>query len=351
MWSTEAKPGWFFSPPGSRLLAIALAFTACHRDPTPAASDEVRPPVAVTLAQVELKTRVAVEEVAGTVRSKSRATIEAKIPGRIEQVRVAPGQSVEAGDLLLELDRREIQSRLDQALPVLRNTEAEVKRFQSLLKQSAVSQSEFEAVEARYRVAQAAVTEAETMLSYAQVAAPFAGVITRKLADVGDLAFPGRALLELEDPRSLRVEIDVPESLIERVSLGAQLTLRTGSSAAGINGIVSEIAPAADPVTRTFLVKLDVPESAGLRAGQFARVGIPLDASPAVHVPAGAVVQRGQLELVFVVVNGRAQLRLVKTGKRLGDEREIVSGLAVGERVVVGSKVPLRDGDALEVQP
>jgi RND family efflux transporter MFP subunit len=266
-------------------------------------------------------------------------------------VLVAPGDTVRAGALLVQLDPPEIQSRLDQAIPVFRNAEIELKRFKSLLEQRAVSQQELDAIEARLRVAQATVTEAETMLGYTKITAPFAGVITRKLSDVGDLAIPGRALLEIEDPRVLRVEADIPESLIDRVQLGAKLHVSLASATQSIEAVVSEIAPAADSATRTFLVKLDLPEQTGLRAGRFARLTVPLGESHALRIPASAVVQRGQMELAFVADADRAHLRLVKTGKRLGDEVEIVSGLAAGDRVIVEGAEQLRDGQPIQAKP
>ena len=92
--------------------------------------------------------------------------------------------------------------------------------------------------------------------------------------------------------------------------------------------------PAADPVSHTFRVKADLPATPGLRSGQFARLEVPVGESPALRVPDSAVVQRGQLEILFVVINGHAQLRLVKTGRHVGDEVEVLSGLNAGDAVV-----------------
>jgi len=106
----------------------------------------------------------------------------------------------------------------------------------------------------------------------------------------------------------------------------------------------------ADPSSRTFNVTLDLPANAGLRAGQFARVAIPIGETRALRVPALAVVQRGQMELVFVVVNQQANLRLVKTGKRIGDAVELVSGVSAGELIVVEGADRLRDGQPVEAK-
>jgi RND family efflux transporter MFP subunit len=337
-----------------RACMIALAgvlLAGCDKRSHSPPSNDASPRSVVRAVIADTKGYRATEDVVGTVRAKLRASIEAKIAGRVDKALVAPGDVVRAGDLLVQLDAREIQSRLDQAIPVLRNAEMEMKRFKSLVEKNAVSQSEFDATEARFRVAQAAVNEAETMLGYTKVSAPFAGVITRKLADVGDLASPGRALLEIEDPKSLRVEADVPESLIDRMKLGSKMNVTSAAAQDNTEAVVSEIAPAADSATRTFLVKLDLPANTSLRAGQFARVAVPLDESKTLRVPASAIIQRGQMELVFVAQDQKAQLRLVKTGKRIGNEIEIVSGVIPGERVIVENTAQLRDGQPIEVKP
>jgi pyruvate/2-oxoglutarate dehydrogenase complex dihydrolipoamide acyltransferase (E2) component len=160
-----------------------------------------------------------------------------------------------------------------------------------------------------------AVSEAETMLGYAKVTAPFDGVITRKLADVGDLAMPGKPLLEIEAPTALRFEADLPEAILDRIKLGAKMQVKVASVSNPLEATVSEIAPVADPVSRTFQVKLDLPKADGLRTGQFGRVSVPVAEVKLLMVPK-RVMKRGQMELVFVAKDGKAALRLVKTGVR-----------------------------------
>ena len=279
-----------------------------------------------------------------------RAVVEAKASGRIEALLVVPGQTVKAGELLVQIDAREIQARLDQALALRQQAASELKRHTTLLQDKTITQAEFDNAQAKYRVAEGAVTELETMLDYTKVAAPFAGVITRKLADVGDLAAPGKPLLGIEDSRALRLEADVPEALIGNVKLGDKLAVRIAAVATEIEGTVAELSPAADPNSRTSLVKLDLAGATGLRSGQFGRVAVPVGEASAIRVPAAAVVQRGQMEMVFVVVSNHAQLRLVKTGRRVGEEMELVSGLDTGEQVVIEGLAGLTDGQPVSIQ-
>ena len=332
------------------ILVAALLAGGCgskHENPP----EQKLPSASVRVTKVEERTRIASEEIVGTVRAKLRASIEAKVSGRIEQMQVNAGQTVKAGELLAQLDAREIQARREQAAASQTQTERDLQRFATLLQQKTVTQQEYDAVEARQRIAKAALAEAETMLGYTRVVAPFDGVITRKLADVGDLASPGRALLELEDPRLLRIEADVPESFLGKIAMGDKMPLLLPASTNRVEGVVSEISPAVDAASRTFRVKLDLPPASGLQAGQFGRVLVPAGQTSALRVPASAVVLRGQMELAFVVTDGHAHLRIVKTGKRLGDEIEVVSGLAAGETIVSGGAVALRDGQPVEVKP
>ena len=331
-------------------VALLALISGCRQ--TPDSSTNLNgPAVQVQVRPVESGKIIATEEVVGTIRAKLHASIEAKVSARIEKVLAVPGQSVKSGELLVQLDAREIQARLDQATAQRDQSARDTERLRRLLAERAVSRQEFESVESRHRVAVAAVIELETLLGYTSIAAPFGGVVTRKLADVGDLGAPGRALLEMEDPAFLRLEADVPESLIGHLEPGRKLSVRVSPDSGELEGIVSEMAPAADPASRTFLVKVDLPATAKLRAGLFGRVAIPLGERATLRVPRNAVVQRGQMELVFVEADSRAQMRIVKTGKRIGEEVEIVSGVEPGERIVVEKASQLRDGQMLEVRP
>jgi RND family efflux transporter MFP subunit len=332
------------------LLAIVAAFApvACHSKKQN--TSESLPPVAVRTIVVEDKARPSSEEVVGTVRAKLRAAIEPKVSARIETLLVAPGQMVKTGDLIAQLDPREIQAKLDQALALREQATRDLARSRELLDKKITTQADFDAVQARARVAEGAAREMETMLGYTKVVAPFDGIVTRKLADVGDLAAPGKPIIEMENPRALRFEADVPEALIGYVKIGAKLLVQVAEGAAPIEGTVVEIAPIADPASRTFLVKLDLPAAEGTRSGQFGRVWVPTGESKSIRVPSPAIAVRGQMECVFVIANQHAQLRIVRTGKRTGGEAEILSGLNPGERVVSEGTESLRDGQPVTMK-
>ena len=200
-------------------LAVLLA-SSCHKNDGSLRSKETTPAVAVQLTPATLEAHQATEDVVGTVRSKLRAVIEAKVSGRLLQYLVAPGQMVKSGELLAELDVQEIRARREQARAMLDQAQRDLVRQQNLIASKATSQQELDAAAARVQVTTAGLSEAETMLGYAKVTAPFDGVITRKLADVGDLAMPGKPLMEMEAPANLRFETDLPESLLDRIKPG-----------------------------------------------------------------------------------------------------------------------------------
>lgn len=330
------------------LFLPLLLLAACGRHETPPVAAPALPTATVQTLPAAYESHAATEEVVGTVRSKLRAVVEAKISGRVLEYTATPGTLVKRGDRLAHLDAREIQAKVDQARALLDQAGSEFERQRQLIAGRATTRQEYEAAESRVKVATAALTEAETMLGDASVTAPFDGVVTRKLADIGDLAMPGKPLLEIESPTALRFEADLPEAILDRVQLGDKLPVRLNRL---VEGTVSEISPVADPVSRTFLIKLDLPTVEGLRTGQFGRVSVPVAETRLLLVPASAVVKRGQMEIVFVVRDGRASLRLVKTGKTLDRRVEVLSGLEEGDAVVVRDADRLVDGQPVTVQP
>lgn len=332
-------------------MCLAAAFGAgCRKHETSSAA-EALPSAAVSVAIIERKALPSSEEVVGTVRAKLRAAIEAKVSGRIEALLVAPGQIVKAGELIAQLDARELQAKLDQALAMREQATRDLSRARELMEKKITTQAEFDSVQARERVAVGSVKETETMLGYTKLVAPFHGIVTRKLADVGDLATPGKPIVEMEDPSALRFEADVPEALIGNVKLGAKLSVRVGALPTPIEGVVVEMAPVADAASRTFLVKLDLPPIEAARSGQFGRVWVATGESRTIRVPASAIVARGQMETVFVAAKDHAQLRIVRTGKRTHGEIELLSGITPGESIVIQGAEQLRDGQPITLKP
>lgn len=338
--ATTVSPTWV-----AAFVIVLSVLTGCGKARNePATAQSELPLVQVRATSVQTKSEPSIEEVVGTVRAKLRATIEAKASGRIMELPVVLGQKIKAGALLVRLDAPEIKARLEQAEAGLQQADRDWNRISSLYHQQASTRADYDTAESRLQQAKAAVSEARAMLDYVEVKAPFDGVVTRKAADVGDLAAPGKPLVELEDPTRLQMEADVPEAIAGKILAGASMTIRTGEPATDLTATVAEIAPNADPLSRTFRVKLDLPNNHGLMSGQFARLAVPVGETATMRVPANAVVQRGQMEIVFAVENQHARLHLVKTGRLLKDETEILSGLDSGDSVIVDNPSQLVDG-------
>ena len=333
------------------LLGLMVFVVGCgkHHEPQ-ATTGESLPPAAVRVQTIETVKQPAVEEAVGTVQPKLQAVIEAKVSGRITRLPVTLGQSVKLGDVLVELATGEVQARLDQASAAFRQAELDFNRTTNLRKQQASTQAELDAAQSRYTVAKATVAEAEALSGYAKILAPFDGVVARKLADEGDLAMPGKSLLELEGRAGLRLVADVPSLLASRVLSDAKLAVRVETLPDAITGKVVEISPGADPASRTVRVKVDLPETPGLRTGQFGRLAVPVGEATFLFVPPSALVRRGQLEILFIAAGGKAQMRLVRVGKETPQGIEILAGLTSGESVVIEGAGNLRDGQLLRIQ-
>jgi RND family efflux transporter MFP subunit len=169
-------------------------------------------------------------------------------------------------------------------------------------------------------------------------------VITSKPANEGDLATPGMPLLTLEDPKNLRIEADVPEALAIHLEQGQSLPVEIPATDQQLDVTISEISPAADPGSRTFLVKADLPEDYPARPGQYARLTLAQEDAQVILAPEDSLVRWGQMEGVFVVEKGKLHLRLIKTGRHRNEGQvEILSGLEGTETVAVGDLSQLRD--------
>ncbi len=329
-------------------LAAAL-FSSCSRSADQAVAP-VRPPLPVRATVAVEENLPVLVDAPATVRPAERATIAAKLTGTIATLPVALGQAVEAGEVLVTLNAPEVAARLRQAQAQLAEAGRNTERVRTLVAKGVNAPESLRDAEDRQRFAEAAVAEAEAMVAFATLRAPFAGVITEKHVLPGDLATPGQALLALESTQRLRAEGFVPEQAGAGLKRGDRLAVVLRDGDLPVDGALDEISAAADAVSRSVLVKVALPVGTA-RSGQFARLLVPHGHSPALLVPADAVTRFGQMERVFVVEDGRALLRLVKTGRTHDGRVEILSGLRSGERLVVAPPATLRDGQPVTSAP
>lgn len=330
------------------LAAPALLLTSCGggHDAEHDARRELEP-VSIRTTQATVESVSLTSETTGTVRSRNRASIAPKVTGEIAEIHVITGQQVEKDELLVKITALEITSKLQSAQASVDKVRRDLMREEDLLKSGASTPEMVNDLRDQLRIAEAMASEARTILSYTEVRAPFDGVITRKHANEGDLAMPGHPLLEIEDLSALRIEADLPEALGVRLELGMELEIRVAGVESVLTGTVEEIAPAADPLSRTFPVKIALPSHPTMRSGQFAKVEIPTLEVEAVLVDADTISHWGQIERVFLVEEGQLRMRIVKTGALHGDRVEVLSGLSGGETLAMRVDAPLLDGSPI----
>ncbi|MBI1851576.1 MAG: efflux RND transporter periplasmic adaptor subunit [Planctomycetes bacterium] len=304
-------------------------------------------------------------EAMGTVRSRRQVEIASRVLAEVKEVRKQPGDAVDAGEILVVLDGRDVEARVAQGEATLRSREealheatTENERTRRLFAKEASTQREVDlagfrlaAATAEREAASKALDEARIQLTHTVIVAPFAGVILEKRVEPGDLASPGAPLLGLYDPNALRLEAEFDEGLLPTLAKGQSLEVAIDALARTIQGQVSEVVPAVDPSSRTATVKVDLGEAPGLRPGMFGRARTVRSTRSAILVPLAALVVRGQLEMVFTVAADKrhARMLLVRAGKPIGEDVEILSGLESGTAVVVTDAARLRDGVAIDL--
>lgn len=332
------------------LVGLSLLFLAagCARHDGANGAVDASPAQPVTVVALATESRSALRPVAGTLRARTTAVLAAKALATVAEVRVDVGQSVQPGDLLVRLAAPEIEARVKRARAGRDQAEGDLSRERALLKDGVSTADRVRSLEEALRAAEASLTEANAFAKQLSITAPYAATVSRRLVDAGALTAPGTPVLELERNDGLRAEVHVPDSLPSPAQ-GASITLET--PAGTVVASLAEFSNAADPVSRTRLAKLDLPETAGLRSGQFIRALWPFGTEEVLLLPANALRRFGQLESVFVVAEGRASLRLVKTAAEASGKLRLLSGVGAGEQVVLDASATLRDGALVEVRP
>ncbi len=360
------------------LAGVALA-TACssEKKPAVATAETVRDVAVVPVQPATVPDRF---EAVGTVHASEMAQLAAQIMGNVVSVNVHEGDRVRRGQVLVVLDESQPRAGLERATAAVQAADHEsvaaeadytlaaatMKRYQELFEKKSVSPQEFDEVKARFQAAsarrdgahaaqaeaKAAQAQARTVLEYTRIRAPFDGVVTEKRVDPGALAAPGMPLLTVEGAGRFRLEATVDESNLRAVHEGGAVPVRI--DALGDNqwqAKVVQIVPAADPGSRSFVVKLELPANPSLRSGLFGRAYFSRGERQSLLVPQAAVVNRGQLQAVYVLGQDKvADLRYITLGARDGDSVEVLSGLQAGDRLVANPAGRELGGKRVEVQ-
>jgi multidrug efflux pump subunit AcrA (membrane-fusion protein) len=383
-------------------VVFLLVVTSCAKKP-----ESTQPGPIVQGAQIETVKTSSVDdyyEAVGTVRAKTSSVVAARIMGNITSVRVREGDRVRAGQTVIEIENRDAPVQIQKAQAGVREStdamdEAErniraaesardaaraneslasstFNRYQTLFNRQSVSPQEFDEVRTKLEIAKAEsqrfdgmlqaakarqnqtfgridqakadVSNARIYAGYSRLTSPINGVVVAKHVDVGSMATPGAPLLTIENDANYQLEVSAEESQLGKIHLGDQASVTI--EALGNQQLtcsVVEIVPAVDPNSRSYTVKLSLPNITGqqLRSGIYGKARFVSGARNVLSVPQKAITQNGQLVSVFVVdQSGTARMRLIKTGEKIGERVEVLSGLNDGEQIVSEVFAQLKDG-------
>lgn len=318
-------------------------------------SDRVQPGLLVEPAKVGGQgfsvrsiERKAFERVPGSVEARETTLVSSRIMSTVESVAVRAGDTVQAGDLLVSLDKRDLKARLESVVASRAAIDARLEeakrtlgRAEELLSRGLLSQADYDkasAADAALVAERLALTEnireVETAISFTQVKAPISGRVVDRFAEPGDLASPGSRLVSLYNPASLEVSLKVREDLAMGLQLGDAVRVVVPSADRSFDAEVSEIVPAADRVSRSFDITLQVLEGQGLLPGLFAEAQIPAGSEIWRSIPKSLVQHLGQLNLVWVETDAGPVKRFIRLGREDGAEVEVTAGLTDGEVVI-----------------
>ncbi len=359
------------------LLVAGLLLTGCGEKAAPVAAQVKRPTISgVSIATVAPTAVDEFYEAVGTVRAAHTSYVAGRMMGAVTSLAVKEGDAVEKGQLLLTIDDRDVVQKVkaaeaghQEAVKALelgkQNRELidiTYQRYKKMYEEKAISRQEMDQFETQKKVAgleyerglemvnraAAGLAEAKIYLGFTHVTSPVKGVVTEKKTEVGSMAMPGIPLLTIESAAGFRAEITIDESLSGKLKNGSPVLVSIDALNRQMNGMIAEILPVIDPLSRSFTVKVSL-IGPGLRTGLYAKVRIPKGKKELLLVPRSAIVEKGQLTGVYAV-DGQEVVtyRLVRTGRAYDDRLEILSGLKTNDRIIVGGVEKAVDGGILE---
>lgn len=334
---------------GAAALAVGGLLNAQGKSAPPA--DNQVNTVRAASAMVQLRSVADVYAADAVIEAVRQATVSAQISGRVTQFFVDAGDRVKRGQLLARIDPRETDAQVAgqranvaQADAALVQARLNFDRTQSLVKQNFLSQSALDKADADMKSAQAVVdaaragnTQAITARSFAEVRSPIDGVVTRRLMELGELAAPGKPMLDVHDPAALRAVGSVPQFVLPRVAHADRASVLLPTLNQTILATHLTVLPAADARLLSTQVRADLPGTlpAGVVPGTAAKILLPTGTSEKLVMPADAVIRRGELTAAYLIgADGKPQLRQIRVGDLVDSGQiEVLAGLAAGERV------------------
>lgn len=323
------------------LLVVAMSVVSGCRPSADKSAKVTAPAVSLRCIRVEEVTSPAPVPVSGVIRAGRQGLLSAQVMGNVVEVPARLGATVAAGDVLARLSSDELNARLAQAKATLTEIERTYAEEARLLEKGASTRSTVAGLRDRQDAARANVSAVQASVDQLTVRAPFAGVVSSKLVDVGDLATPGRPLVEVHSAEAAEIEAGI-STLFPALPVGAEVAFEV----AGRKGVgrVKELGTSADVQTLHRRLVLSVAE-AGFAPGTAVTVFWPAEVRRRLLIPATALQRHGQLERVWVVnPEGRLALRLVRVAGFEAGKHEVTSGLFAGETLVAEPTSDLVEG-------
>jgi RND family efflux transporter MFP subunit len=335
-------------PKGRPLLLTALVSLCAGFLPASGsfAADAAATSVVVQLREVDLGFPVE-----ATVEAVHQATVAAQIAGRVTEVRADAGQRVRQGELLMRLDAREAAGSDASARATLAQAAVAYERTKNLYAQKFVSQAALDQAAATWQAAQGAAGSSGAAVSHGAVTAPISGLVAQRLVELGEMAAPGRPLITVFDPKSLRVIASLPQYKLAELKKSGRARVEFPETGTWVDVLRLEILPTVDTRSHTATARLYLPENIeGVVPGMFARAHFTMGQVKKLTVPPAAILRRGEVTAVYVLdASGAARLRQVRLGEAVpGGELEVLAGINSGERV---SLTPVKTGIELKAAP
>jgi RND family efflux transporter MFP subunit len=328
------------------LPGLLLIVAGCGSKTTPPAALAAPPLASIVIQPVHTPLERSVD---GTVEAVNQATVAAQTSGRVAEILYDVNDIVPAGAVIIRLKGTEQRAGLQGAEAALteakaRNIEAATsyQRISDLFQRRVVSKAQFDqatanrdAAAARLAAAEAGLTTAREGVGYTEIRAPYGGVVTKRLVEVGETVGPGTPLMTGLSLRDLRVETTIPQSIVMQVRTLKQAAVYVGDQRIAATKIT--IFPEVATPSSTFRARLDLPPGAiDLAPGMYVKVGLVIGEADRILVPVSAVIERSEVTGVYVIDSrGQVSLRYVRPGHRFGDQLEILSGLVAGERIAL----------------
>jgi RND family efflux transporter MFP subunit len=350
------------------LISTSLVFNSCGSEDKKVVIDN-DPTIPIKVAKVQLNANNSFLSVSGKIQATNSAEVSTRMMGFVEKVYVNVGDKVKKGQLLIAINNADLQAKkaqidagITKAETAFKNAEKNYNRFKNLFESNSVTQKEMDDMTANYQMAKAGLESAKQMkneinaqFAYANITAPFSGIITSKNIKSGDMANPGMPLISIETPKEFEVMAMVPETEISQIKTGTSIDVLVKSIDTTLKGKVTEVSTSAKNTGGQYLVKINLEKTnANILSGMFTTVQFPVDKkvkSEMVLIPTEALVKNGQLSGVYTVSQSNtALLRWLRLGRTYGDKVEVLSGLSASESYIISADGKLFNGAKISIQ-